>query len=185
MKIWFWSGLLWYDWLRRLVQFRTGPKPDGIKHSRTHHRHRAVHAPDQQHFIPSVIVPVHVELTRIDPVHDVPGLSLAAARGLQRVPQSVTICDRNLTRGQSSALTLGSSLTSPTGVQKIFACTRCCHAIPERTRAVRPFRSSVHSCQSSLLRHQNGDQNRMTRYPLHVDALYIALTHTNHIYMYT
>ena len=41
------------DWT--LVQFRTGPKPDGkIKaHSRTHHR--AVHAPGQQRFIPSVI----------------------------------------------------------------------------------------------------------------------------------
>ena len=118
----------------------------------------------------------HVELTRIDPVHGDPGLSLAAARALQRVPQSVTICDRNLTRGRgrsSALLTLGSSLTSPTGVRKIFTCARCCHAIPERTRAVRPFRSSVHSCQSSLLRHQNGDQNHMTRYPLHVDALYI------------
>ena len=86
--------------------------------------------------------PVHtrVELTRIDPVHDDPGLSLAAARALQRVPQSVTICDRNLTHahGRSSALTLRSSLTSPTGVRKIFTCARCCHAIPERTRAVRP-----------------------------------------------
>ena len=99
--------------------------------------------------------------------------SLAAARALQRVPQSVTICDRNLTRGRSSALTLGSLtlLTSPTGIRKIFTCARCCRAIPERTRAVRPFRSSVHSCQSSLLRHQNGDQNHMTCYPLHVDAL--------------
>ena len=60
----------------------------------------------------------HVELTRIDPVHNVPGLSahclsliaiaLAAARALQRLPQSVTIYDRNLTRGRSSALTLRS-----------------------------------------------------------------------------
>ena len=100
------------------------------------------------------------------------------------------MCDRNLTRGWSSALTLGSSLTSPTGVRKISACARCCHAIsscfirkrPARTTADRPFRSSVQNCQSSPLHHQNGDQNRMTRYTLHVDALYIALTHTNHMH---
>ena len=114
------------------------------------------------------------------PLHDWLQRELFSAR----LPQSITIYDRNLTRGRSSALTLWSSLTSPTGVRKIFACARCCHAIPERTRAVRPFRSSVHSCQSSLLRHQNGDQNRMTRYPLHVDALYIALTHTKYMHTY-
>ena len=118
----------------------------------------------------------HVELTCfVDPVHTVLGLSLAAAQAIQ-----LSASERNNGWPQFdpwAELWTNARVFAHISDQALekSACARCRHALPERTRAVRPFRSSVHNCQSSALRHQNGDQNHMTRYTLHVDASVVSI----------